>query len=102
MARRTAKLNPQPWPWPGPRVLIERQDDEETLALASALRRAGYAVAICPGPHAPDRCPLAGADGCATAHGADVVVSCLGLKRPESRAVLAAYRTTMPSLPLVV
>lgn len=100
--RRTA-LSPEPWPWVGqPRVLVEHPDESEGLALAGALREAGYAVAVCPGPERSERCPLTGPEGCAVAHGADVVVAGLGLERPEGREVLEALRARCPSTPLVV
>lgn len=72
------------------------------MALAAGLRQAGYAVAVCPGPDETERCPLAGSEGCALAHGADVVVSSLGLDTPRSREVLQALRTRCPEIPLVV
>jgi DNA-binding NarL/FixJ family response regulator len=45
---------------------------------------------------------LTGPEGCAVAHGADVVVSSLGLSRPEAREVLVALRERCPSTPIVV
>jgi DNA-binding response OmpR family regulator len=102
MRSRATRLSPQPWPWPRPRVLIEHPDEEAGLTLASILRQAGYAVAVCPGPEQSERCPLAGPEGCAVAHGADVVVSSLGLERPEAREVLQALRTRCPETALVV
>jgi hypothetical protein len=69
------------------------------LELAGILREAGYAVAVCPGPGSAERCPLSGAEGCAVAHGADVVVSGLAIRRPE---VLELLRTRVPRTPLVV
>jgi DNA-binding NarL/FixJ family response regulator len=96
-------VSPQPWPWPGrPRVLVENDDAEAGLRLAELLRESGYGVAVCPGPTQPEHCPLAGPEGCAIAHGADVVVSSLGLARPESREVLQALRSRCPDLALVV
>lgn len=107
MWSRSRTLNPQPWPWPErPRVLVENPDDAAGLASASILRRAGYAVAVCCGPaerrRPPERCPLVGPDGCALVHGADVIVSSLGLERPEGRAVVQALRARYPETPLVV
>jgi DNA-binding NtrC family response regulator len=100
---RTSGLNPEPWPWPGrPRVLVESVDESADLRLTSALREAGYGVAVCPGPMEKERCPLAGPEGCAIAHGADVVVSSLGLERAEAREVLQALRARCPDVPLVV
>ncbi|HWQ24304.1 MAG TPA: hypothetical protein VNK94_09390 [Gaiellaceae bacterium] len=99
----TAHLDPQPWPWVGQlRVLIEHPDEATGLALASVLRGEGFAVAVCPGPAESERCPLVGPEGCAAAHGADVVVTALGLDRPAGREVLAALRARLPGTPLVV
>ena len=100
---RATRLSPQPWPWVGqPRVLIEHPDESTGLALASILRQAGYAVAVCPGPEHAEHCPLTGPEGCAVAHGADVVVSSLGVERPEAREVLQALRMRRPGTPLIV
>ncbi|HUJ56554.1 MAG TPA: hypothetical protein VLW49_11270 [Gaiellaceae bacterium] len=101
MARHET-LRPQTWEWPGPRVLLEHPAREDTHARVDALRRAGYAVAVCPGPTAADRCPLAGDEGCAAAHDADVVVSSLGLETDEAREALAALRARLPRLPVLV
>lgn len=102
LGARESGLNPQPWPWTGPRILVEQPDAERADALVEVLRRAGYAVAVCPGPGHRDRCPLAGEDGCAAADGADAVVSGLGLATPERREVLAALRARVPETPLLV
>lgn len=103
MRSRSARVSPQPWPWVGqPRVLIEHRDESAGLELASVLRRAGYAVAVCPGPERAQDCPLAGPEGCAVAHGADVIVSSLGIDRPETREVLRALRLRLPGTPLIV
>jgi hypothetical protein len=83
-------------------VLLESPDREENSARIDALRRAGYAVAVCPGPTAESRCPLAGDEGCAVAHGADLVVSSLGLSEVAEREPLAALRTRLPDLPVLV
>ena len=95
-------LDPQPWEWTGPRVLIEHADESRADALAAALRQAGYAVAVCPGPAPDEACPLAAGDGCATAFGADLVVSGLGFETPAAREALRALRTRAPRLPIVV
>jgi DNA-binding response OmpR family regulator len=83
-------------------VLVEHADEEVGLELAMTLREAGFAVAICPGPEQPQHCPLTGPEGCASAHGADAIVSSLGLERPEAREVLLALRTRYPQTPLVI
>jgi DNA-binding response OmpR family regulator len=95
-------LDPQPWEWTGPRVLIEHADETRADALAAALRHAGYAVAVCPGPAHDETCPLAHGDGCAVAVGADLVVSTLGFETSAAREVLGALRTCTPSVPLVI
>jgi CheY-like chemotaxis protein len=100
---KATKSSPQPWPWPGhPRVLIEHPDEVVGLRFASVLRQAGYVVAVCPGPEQSEQCPLAGPEGCAVAHGADVVVSSLGLERPEAREVLQSLQARCPETALVV
>lgn len=101
MSRREA-LRPQAWEWPHPRVLLEQPDSDETRARVDALRRAGYAVAVCPGPTADDRCPLAGDEGCVAARDADVVVSSLGLGMELGREPLVALRERLPDLPVLV
>ena len=83
-------------------MLLESPDREENNARIDALRRAGYAVAVCPGPTAEGRCPLAGDEGCAVAHGADLVVSSLGLSEVAEREPLSALRTRLPDLPVLV
>jgi len=103
MPGRSTRSSPQPWPWVGqPRVLIEHPDESAGLALASILRRSGFAVAVCPGPEHAEHCPLTGPEGCAVAHGADLVVSSLGVDRPEAREVLEALRARRPGTPLIV
>jgi DNA-binding response OmpR family regulator len=103
MRSQARRLSPQPWPWVGhPRVLIEHADESVGLELASILRGAGYAVAVCPGPEREEHCPLTGPEGCAVAHGADLVVSSLGLSRPEAREVLTALRERCPATPILV
>ena len=59
-------------------------------------------MAVCPGPEQSERCPLTGPEGCAVAQGADVVVSSLGLERPEAREVLQTVRMRRPATPLIV
>jgi len=95
-------LSPQPWPWGHPRVLIEHADEAVGMSLAGGLRQAGYSVAVCPGPAQSQRCPLAGDQGCEAAHGADVVVSGLGLGTPQAREVLAALRSRCAGIPLII
>jgi DNA-binding response OmpR family regulator len=95
-------LSPQPWLWGHPRILIEHADESVGMSMAAALRDAGYAVAVCPGPAHSQRCPLAGDEGCEAAHGADVVVSGLGLGTPQAREVLEALRARCAGIPLIV
>jgi DNA-binding response OmpR family regulator len=103
MRLREANLSPQPWPWSErPRVLIEDAEHAEGMSLATGLRQAGYVVAVCPGPAQSERCPLTGDDGCEAAHGADVIVSRLGLGTPQTREVLQALRARCAGIPLVV
>jgi DNA-binding NarL/FixJ family response regulator len=102
MAQHKVELRPQPWDWPGPRVLLEQPYGADSTERVDALRRAGFAVSVCPGPTADDRCPLAGDEGCAAAHGADIVVSSLDLETAEAREALAALHARLPRLPVLV
>ncbi len=83
-------------------MLIEHPDAAAGLSIASALRFAGYAVTVCPGPLGHGRCPLIGPEGCAPAHDADLVVGCLGYEQAAAADVLRELRTHYPNLPLVV
>jgi hypothetical protein len=82
-------LQPQPWDWPRPRVLLELPDRGDREARIDALRIAGSY-------------PLADDEVCPAPHGADVVVSGLGLDTPEGREPLIALRTRLPHLPVLV
>ncbi|HEU4529038.1 MAG TPA: hypothetical protein VFT80_14055 [Actinomycetota bacterium] len=96
-------LSPQPWPWRGrARVLVEHADPSAGLAFTSALRQAGYAVAVCPGPESSQRCPLAGEEGCAIAHDADAVFFALGFGTAAARQVLLSLKTSFPATPIFV
>ncbi len=83
-------------------MLVEHPDAATGLAIASALRYAGYAVAVCPGPHGHQRCPLTGPAGCAPAHDADIVIGSLDYEQDTAREVLQALRLRYPGTPLVV
>ena len=98
VAARTFSLRPEPWRWSRPRVLVEHRDEVAGLAIASGLRLAGYAVAVCAGPHERGKCPLTGPDGCAAVHDSDLVVSCLGFEREAAREVLHALRARCPDV----
>lgn len=72
-------LGQQRWPWPErPRVVVEDADRVRGLETATALRRAGYAVAVCRGPfESPEGralCPLERLEECLLVDDADVVV----------------------------
>jgi CheY-like chemotaxis protein len=99
---RAPKIDPQPWRWNHPRVLVEEPDEAAGLAIASALRFAGYSVAVCPGPRGHGQCPLTGPAGCAPAHDADLVVCSLGYEHEVAREVLRELRTRYPEIPLLV
>lgn len=83
-------------------MLVEHPDEAAGLAIASGLRFAGYAVAVCPGPRGHGQCPLTGPAGCAPAHDADVVVCSLGYEHATAREVLRELRTRYPDMPLLV
>jgi hypothetical protein len=98
----TVNPNPQPWRWSHPRVLVEHPDEEAGMAIASGLRFAGYAVAICPGPRGHGKCPLTGPAGCAPAHEADLVVCSLGYESEQAQEILRELRMRYPDTPLLV
>jgi len=98
----TVNPNPQPWRWNHPRVLVEHPDEQAGMAIASGLRFAGYAVAICPGPAGHGKCPLTGPAGCAPAHEADLVVCSLGYENKQAREILRELRVRYPGTPLLV
>ena len=81
---------------------MEHPDEKLGMEIASGLRYAGYAVAICPGPRGHARCPLTGPAGCAPAHDADLVVSSLALGDDSAREILHELRTRYPQTPLLV
>jgi hypothetical protein len=83
-------------------VLVEHPDERTGLAIASSLRFAGYAVAVCPGPRGRGQCPLTGPAGCAPAHDADLVVGSLGYEHDAAREVLRELRRRYPAMPLLV
>jgi hypothetical protein len=95
-------MKPQSWRWSHPRVLVEHPDEATGLAIASGLRFAGYAVAVCPGPRGHGQCPLTGPAGCAPAHDADLVVCSLDYEHEAAREVLRELRTRYPGMPLLV
>ncbi|MEX2556101.1 MAG: hypothetical protein WEB06_10755 [Actinomycetota bacterium] len=91
-----------------PTVLVENPDLAELWADERLLRRAGFAVATCPGPQGPPelfprrRCLLVDEGMCPLAARADVIVFGLGLGRPKTQAVLRALRTVLPATPVCV
>jgi hypothetical protein len=101
-SERAVALKPQPWRWNHPRVLVEHPDETLGMEIASGLRYAGYAVAICPGPRGHARCPLTGPAGCAPAHDADLIVCSLGLEHESAREILGEMRARYPETPLLV
>lgn len=96
----------RPWTWPQrPRVLIEDAGEDAGSPVVEGLRRAGFAVAVCPGPMGEAgaaRCPLVEHGECPLVEGADVVLWGLGLDRPESRRELEALRARHPRMPVLV
>lgn len=78
-------------PWPdgdGPRVLVEA--DGGHWFAEQALRRAGYEVAVCPGPRGRrSPCPLLSDRACPLVDGADLVVT--ALREPEGARLRAVH-----------
>ena len=86
-------------------MLIEHSEPNEALALATAIRSAGCAIAVCCGPDAraerPTRCPLHRLEPCLAVEGADVVVTVLDFQREDAREVLHGLRLRYPQTPVV-
>ena len=95
-------IDPAPWPYPErPRVLIEDPDSARALETATALRAAGYGVAICPGPDEDSRCPVAGTHTCALVDGADAIVSNFG-SNGRGWEIVDGLRRSRPRTPVVL
>lgn len=103
-ARRPSRgeILPEPWRWGHPRVLVEHPDEQAGLEIATGLRYAGCAVTLCTGPQELGQCPLCELDGCAAAHDADLVVTCLNPEHEVGREVLEALRARCPDVPLLI
>lgn len=84
-----------------PRVLLACALDATPSIIADMLRAAGFAVAVCNGPTAKQRCSLVERGGCTLVDGADVVVDFLGVGEPEHRDLVEALRETDPPVPVV-
>ena len=94
---------------PSPRILLVDADGGSAWAHEQQLRRSGYDnVVHCGGPSGPSEfypfcdCRLVTGGRCPVVEGAQAVVFNLGLQHAGSRAILAAYRTHFPELPVCV
>jgi hypothetical protein len=59
------------------------------------LERLGHRVMVCNGPKAGTECPILSGEGCELAEGANGIVFELDLDRPEHRAILDRYKTSL-------
>lgn len=57
----------------------------------------GHRVMVCGGPDDGQLCPILTGEGCELAEGADGIVFELDLERPQHRAILREYRTSLRS-----
>lgn len=63
----------------------------------------GHRVMVCGGPGEGQLCPILRGEGCQLAEGAEGIVFELDLDRPQHRAILRKYKTTLrPDLPIRV
>lgn len=59
------------------------------------LERLGHRVMVCNGPQPGFLCPILSGEGCPLAEGAHGIVFELDLDRPQHRAILRQYKTSM-------
>jgi hypothetical protein len=107
MWKRSRAIDLQPWAFDQrPRILIEHPDPDRGLELGTAIRRAGFTVGVCTGPHAAadpaTRCPLHRLQPCVAVEGADLVVTALDFETKEGLEVVRGLRTRYPNTPLVI
>lgn len=104
--RRRSDLEPTPWRFAGhrPRVLIEHHDWSIGAAVGNLLMAEGYEVSNCAGPDGRrhHQCPLSVGEDCPRAEEADLVFFGLDISDEDDRAVLRAWRTQHPDIPVVV
>jgi hypothetical protein len=59
------------------------------------LERLGHRVMVCNGPQPGNLCPILSGEGCPLAEGAHGIVFELDLDRPQHRAILERYKTSL-------
>lgn len=77
-------------------ILIDIAPGAEETFDATFLETTGHPVAICHGPEHATLCPLLAGHGCAEVEQAHGIVFALDLDRAQHRAILRAYRDTVP------
>lgn len=61
------------------------------------LENMGHRVMVCRGPAEGQLCPILSGEGCELAEGAEGIVFELDLERPQHRAILREYKTSLRS-----
>jgi hypothetical protein len=87
-----------------PLVLFESPDGAEAHAVWKLLRRHGYHMSWCPGPRGgfSSECALAATGHCPLVDEADVVVSALDMRDPQSEEIVHALNAQATDTPVVV
>lgn len=88
------------WTWKSgsPRVLLECAPHDSPDIIAEVIRREGYEVAVCTGPHQSHPCDLLEHGSCALVGDADVVVNLLGNEAGDSIAAHVSSARRPPAL----
>lgn len=75
-------------------ILFDVAPDSEVLD-RDFLERLGHRVMVCNGPQPGGLCPILSGDGCELAEGAKGIVFELDLDRPQHRAILERYKSSL-------
>jgi len=75
-------------------ILFDIPLDSEVLD-RDFLERLGHRVMVCNGPQPGRLCPILSGDGCELAEGAKGIVFELDLDRPQHRAILERYKSSL-------
>ena len=75
-------------------ILFDIPPESEVLD-RDFLERLGHRVMVCNGPQPGKLCPILSGDGCKLAEGAKGVVFELDLDRPQHRAILERYKSSL-------
>lgn len=77
-------------------ILFDLPEGEEPVDRAF-LEGLGHQVEVCHGPRHGTLCPILSGEGCLLAEGAQGIIFELDLDRPQHRAILNEYKTSLRS-----